>query len=660
MRFTRTDISDVYGNFENFQLYGIDTGDNLGERAILEEDGNYSRPLITHDGETIVFTNKNTERDGSKKKFKPEIFRIDWKGENLERLGEGYAVDLWRDPESGVDWVYCADLDPSDQSNLYASKIERFQLIDPFEREVVFDKSQVSPDNVQLSRDGKRMSCLFPWPKVGTVDLETGERWQNQHGCWPSMAPDNSYAAWVFDGGHKSVHLFGDRGVKHAQISFADAPGIGGFEMYHPRWSNHVEYFTVTGPYKGKTIGAGGHTAEILLGKFSADMKSVDSWVQVTNNKFGDFFPEAWVESGDTASLDAALFEGDKAPPTDVTRETEWPSNNDHLLFVWENASPDGQRMVAARPDDDVRGHECSVIPRQRARFGKYFEMLADGGYFEVDGESTVLIDQRLDKKSAQPDEAEEGFAFEASVTPASVRDGVIFSHPKFQLRQNNGEYRFAALAPKPATLTIGPVIAGEPLHLAISFNEEGWWIFRDGRGRTDDEAVLSAELMASIRGACIGGSWGGTIEGVAVYARALTPEEVANNRAHFKKVQAEREEADKKVPTLTVKAKLLEATAPRRVDDLAYASALIANRYEAVEVSGGELPNKEFVAYHWAVMDRKALANVPGTVGDTYEIEIEAYEHHPEIVSQLRWADFFEQEDDLYYDVAPPGPYAD
>ena len=291
MRFTRTDISDVYGNFENFQLYGIDTGDTLGERAILEEKGNYSRPLITHDGKTIVFTKKNTDRDGSKKVFKPEIFRIDWKGENLERLGEGYAVDLWRDPESGVDWVYCADLDPTNQSNLYASKIERFQLIDPFEREVVFDKSQVSPDNVQLSRDGKRMSCLFPWPKVGAVDLETGERWQNQHGCWPSMAPDNSYAAWVFDGGHKSVHLFGDRGVKHAQISFADAPGIGGFEMYHPRWSNHVEYFTITGPYKGKTIGAAGHTAEILLGKFSADLKSVDSWGKSYRQQGRRFLP---------------------------------------------------------------------------------------------------------------------------------------------------------------------------------------------------------------------------------------------------------------------------------------------------------------------------------------------------------------------------------
>ena len=660
MRFTRTDISDVYGNFENFQLYGIDTGDTLGERPILEDKGNYSRPLLTHDGETIVFTRKHTERDGSKKTFRPEIFRVDWQGENFERLGEGYAVDLWRDPETGVDWVYCADLDPSDQSNLYASRIERFQLIDPFEREVVFDKSQVSPDNVQLSRDGRRMSCQFPWPKVGAVDLETGERWQNQHGCWPSMAPDNSYAAWVFDGGHKSVHVFGDRGVKHAQVSFAEAPGIGSFEMYHPRWSNHVEYFTVTGPYKGRTIGAAGHTAEILLGKFSSDLKSVDAWVQVTDNDVGDFFPDAWIEGGDTASLDPDLFQGDKVPPSDVTHETEWPFDNDHLLFVWENASPEAQRMVGARPADDVRGHECSVTPRERARFGRHFEMLADGGYFEVDGESSVLIDQHLEKEPTDPGKEGHGFAFEAWVTPASVEDGVIFSHPRFQLRQNNGEYRFAALAPKPATLTLGPVIANESLHLAISFNEEGWWIYRDGRGRTDKEAVLSAEPMANIRGTSIGGSWDGSLEGVAIYDRALTAEEIAHNRAHFKKVQAERAKAAEKVATLKVKARLVEATAPRSVDDLAYASALIANRYQVVEMISGELPDKEFVVYHWAVMDRKALAAVPGTVGDTYELEIEAYEHHPEIVSQLRWSDFFEAAHDLYYDVAPPGPYAD
>ncbi len=59
-------------------------------------------------------------------------------------------------------------------------------------------------------------------------------------------------------------------------------------------------------------------------------------------------------------------------------------------------------------------------------------------------------------------------------------------------------------------------------------------------------------------------------------------------------------------------------------------------------------------------ILDRNALKGVPDTVEETYDLEIEAYDQHPEIVSQLRWSDFFEEAHDLYYDVAPPGPYAE
>jgi len=654
MHYTKTSTSDVYGNFEQFELWGIDTADNLGARKILDGKGSYSRPLITPNGKSIVFTDKHTARDGSNKVFQPEIFRVDWDGGNLERLGEGYAVDIWRDPESKIQWVYTANLGPTDQSNLYADKVERFQLIDPMDRELVFaGVKKVSPDNIQLSRDGKRMSCLFPWPKVGVVDLESGERWQNQHGCWPSMAPDNSYAAWVFDGSHKSVHIFGDRGVKHSQVTVNDAPGVDGYEMYHPRWSNHPRFFAITGPFKGKTIGDGGHSAEIYLGKFSAGLKKVETWVRVTEDGFGDFFPDVWIKGGDAASLESSLFNDAEVPPSDQLKKTEWPSQPKDLLFVWENGSPNGQRIADARGDH--QGHECSVIAHDRARFGRHFEMIADGGHFEIDGESMVLLDQRLDGSDAKRGG---GFSVEAWITPESTGDGVIVSHPKFQLRQNEGEFRFAALAPRPATMSLGPIVPGEPVHLALSLDDEGWWIFRDGKGRTDKTAVLSAEPMASRRGTTIGGGWNGRIEGLAIYDRSLSAEEVAVNHAHFKQLEAQRAKAT--VPAIELKAKLLETTELRSVEDLEYSRALICSRYEVVEVVDGELAEKEIAVFHWAVMDRKALSGIPDEIGKVYELKIEPYAEHPEIVSELRWSDFFEEGYELFYDVDPPAPFAD
>jgi hypothetical protein len=280
--------------------------------------------------------------------------------------------------------------------------------------------------------------------------------------------------------------------------------------------------------------------------------------------------------------------------------------------------------------------------------------MLADGGHFEIDGESMVMLDQRLDGSA---EKRSGGFAVEALVTPQGTADGVIISHPKFQLRQNEGEFRFAALAPRPATMSLGPVVPGKPVHLALSMDDEGWWIYRDGRGRTDDKAVLSAEPMASKRGTTIGGGWIGAIEGVAVYDRSLDAAEVAANHAHFKKVLEQRAAEDS--PRFKLKARLVETTAVRSVDDLEYSRALIGNRYEVVEMKQGSLENKEFVVYHWAVMDRKPLAGFPSQVGETYDLEIERYAKHPQVVSELRWSDFFEEAHDLYYDITSPSPFS-
>ena len=58
--------------------------------------------------------------------------------------------------------------------------------------------------------------------------------------------------------------------------------------------------------------------------------------------------------------------------------------------------------------------------------------------------------------------------------------------------------------------------------------------------------------------------------------------------------------------------------------------------------------------------MDRKALSGFPDEIGNIYDLTIESYADHPEIVSELRWSDFFEEGYDLFYDVGPPAPFAD
>ena len=77
------------------------------------------------------------------------------------------------------------------------------------------------------------------------------------------------------------------------------APGIDGYEVYHPRWSNHPRIMAMTGPYKvgsgSNRIAGGGREVEIYVGRFNANFTAIESWWRVTNNDRGDFFPDVWL-----------------------------------------------------------------------------------------------------------------------------------------------------------------------------------------------------------------------------------------------------------------------------------------------------------------------------------------------------------------------------
>jgi hypothetical protein len=128
------------------------------------------------------------------------------------------------------------------------------------------------------------------------------------------MAPDNSYRMWVFDGDHRRVKLFNLEGEKIATIDVHECEGVDGWEIYFPRWSNHLQYITVAGPFSDNRdhpcdmnkweeycngrcnlIFPGGYNCEIHLGKLSPDLTKVEKWLRITNNKKADFHGDAWV-----------------------------------------------------------------------------------------------------------------------------------------------------------------------------------------------------------------------------------------------------------------------------------------------------------------------------------------------------------------------------
>jgi hypothetical protein len=275
---------------DRLTLMGLDSRDGRGRRVILGEPGNFNTPLLTPDGQRIVFSNRITN----------QISVVNWDGTGRRIIKAGGASDLWEDEEGRV-WVY-----GQSQNGNPDVPVIRFLLDDPEVEEEVWSATPVqtlSAGAFQVSRDGRRAAGTFPWPNSGIAELPNIAWRKIRDGCWPSMAPDNSYMSWTFDGRHRNL-LMTRPGVEEIwRIPLSHAPGVNDYEVYHPRWSNHVQYMAMTGPYsmgdKKIKVGSGAEGVEIHLGKFRDDFTDIEKWLQLTDSAQGEFFPDVWIEGGE-------------------------------------------------------------------------------------------------------------------------------------------------------------------------------------------------------------------------------------------------------------------------------------------------------------------------------------------------------------------------
>jgi hypothetical protein len=224
---------------------------------------------------------------------------IDWEGTNLRYLRNGFAANVWTDAKTGRTWVYAVD--GPIKPGITGRPLFRFDLDRPETRETVWDRTEVSLDNFQLSADGRYAVGQFPWPYAGILDLSTGTLTSIGGGCWTALSPDNSEkTAWIFDGAHRNLIFKDNAGGATWTVPLNLAPGVDGFEVYHPRWANHRRFFAMSGPYKEgqgeNRIGRAGKEVEIYAGRFSPDLRRVERWAKITTDDGPDFFPDIWID----------------------------------------------------------------------------------------------------------------------------------------------------------------------------------------------------------------------------------------------------------------------------------------------------------------------------------------------------------------------------
>jgi len=621
---------DPFAYKGGFKLMGYDSADERGAFEILSTPGSYRKPMLTPDGQRIVFTDFP----------KTEMKIVNWDGTGLRSLGRGIAMELWTDPADGTLHLYSIDDEP-DVNILAAGKpLVRSPLDQPGQKKLIWDKTQITLDTFQVSADGKRAACLTPWPDASMMNLEDGTIDMVGRGCWVAMSPDNSYNMWVFDGPHKNlvVRLPGERFPRKVYIS--GAPGIDNFEVYHPRWSNHPRILAMTGPYKvmgiGNAIGGGGSTG-IYVGRFNKDFTGVEAWARITEGEI-DHFPDVWVQGAETEGVAVAKTQVAATVGGAVAAAGAWPATTDGLEYLWKNSKE--QNAI----DRGAEGFEkCFARLLGRARYGEFGQaILHNGG----------LTGLQMDEKIAKAVRASNAFTLEFSCFMlkreqyaksavvagqlSSMDEGnfvliqsELFGHPQLQLKIRTTE---SSLKETPLLELVG-LSVNRPVHLAITYDNGTTSLYVDGVPREQSNhfnGKLKWDAHPLVFGSLMDHSenWPGMLENVAVYSRALAPEEIIAHAKFYQKGLADKQGA----PVVRVRAKLVEMSPQRDVRDLAsYRRDLVAYAYEVEQVLAGTLDEDEIKIYHWSILDRKPLP-VTKQVGQVYDLLISPEEIRPDL----------------------------
>lgn len=634
------------GDKRMLRLMGYDSHDGKGARPIIEELSNYSKPLLTPGGERVIFSDFH--------ELVVSIVHFD--GTGRRDLTHGIALAVWRDPETGVEWVYVGR-DPVDRRGRPYAAVYRFPIDRPDLEERVWDRRPVGVDNFQISADGTMAAGVYPWPDAGVADLRNGTWTRLGNGCWPSLAPDNSYLFWIFDGNHREVRMFDLREDRRWTLSVNTAPETRGYEIYHPRWSNHPRFITVTGPYTNRVghsfIRGGGPGVEIYVGRFNETFTEIEAWVRVTESDRANFLPDVWIES-------AAVTPAVDPLPIAVAERPDpvkaWPVTQEDLLFLWEDRSRNNEI------DDAISGRVilCRVEPEGRARYGRFHDMDVRRGRFVAE-HAERLLKERYRIKPA--------LSLEALITPDGMPgegEGVVMG-----LSSGPGE-RNVALIHEGATLHLELLLTGqegkrlhrwplfeadpgEPVHVVVTYEPGRLRAYRNGEpagSRDVPEADFRDWRMQPLT---FGGdaqepdSWAGSIEGVAWYNRVLTPDEIAARHALYAGRLAQR-----RIPEQAVMdARLIRATPipdPAAIEP--YRRALVVNEYEVLHVAQGVVEHDRILVAHWGIMDDRVLDDAEREPGQTYRMTVEYFDDRPELEGEWVAMETGDLLLPLYYDT--------
>jgi len=344
-----------------------------------------------------------------------------------------------------------------------------------------------------------------------------------------------------------------------------------------------------------------------------------------------------------------------------------WPADRSELVFLWETAK--GQNFQYDAKFNAFA--DADIVPTRNARYGRFGGMVLSGGVmFAADAGRGVQ--ERCTKADR--------FAIEAVIRPANVYQGwegnprpIITCgwgglpvHANFMLGQERGKL-VLYLRQRPAEKGAGesvervvlcPIMSYAPSHVVVSYEPGKLVCYLNGRPAMQTDSVkgrltwrrppydkgLNFGGVEEERSEFIGWSvhgvakpilpWRGEIEGIAIYARAVTEQQAADGFTAYRQVL----EARPFIPRIELRCKLAAKSAVPKLEDIApYRDALVVYEYDVGEVVKGTYAGKKIRVARWGLLDGKPTSITRAEPGDPAQLIVEAFAEHPELEAEAR-----------------------
>ncbi|HEX6199445.1 MAG TPA: LamG domain-containing protein, partial [Thermoanaerobaculia bacterium] len=326
----------------------------------------------------------------------------------------------------------------------------------------------------------------------------------------------------------------------------------------------------------------------------------------------------------------------DVAPPA-------WPATRDDLVFLWRTGnSPNLVHDPEAGAD-----RTYTLESLGRAHLDHHFRMRLGDGAFAAPEEAA----ERLLEAAKASNE----LTLEATLTPRDaavegLRRIVTFSSGEsrrnFTLGQE-GRNLVLRLRTGPTgpnadrpQVTLWVLEPGRTEHVVVTYTPGRLRVYRNGEPAVETGDVRGSFGMHWRSGRLVfgdewggGGAWPGTLEGVAIYSRALAPETAREGWLRYRRLL----EARPEVPRTVVRARLAGVSKIPTLSEISpYRQALALYEYEVLEALRGRPAGSRVRVARWVILDGDTLPEARLRPGHEERLTLEPFTANPQLEGVL------------------------